>query len=91
MFATAQEAGKYASVEEFTQVSQKQGGWITSRAKLLSRPNVWLIAFWGKYSLSLLPDGRLMMVVGQVAYEVKVSRETLEAVFAPHLNSKWWK
>src|SRR5690349_10933626 len=73
MFDTARQAAKYASVEEFTPVRR---GIVMSRRSLLIRDNVYLMAFWGKYSLSLLKDGTLMMVCGETAYQVNAPVQT---------------
>lgn len=88
MFETAKKAAKYASVEDFTPVRR---GKIMSRRGLLIRDHVYLIVFWGKYSLSLMKDGTLMMVCGETAYEVSVPYNVLETIFEVHREVSWWK
>lgn len=88
MFETARSAAKYASIEDFTPVRR---GKIMSRRSLLTRDHVYLMVFWGRYSLSLMKDGTLMMVCGETAYEVSVPFKVLESIFEVHREVSWWK
>ena len=87
MFRAANDAANYAKPDDFVQVRK---GFVTSRGFLLSRRNVWLIVFWGKYTLSLCEDGKLMMVVGDIAYQVNTSADILRDIFASHRQAEWW-
>lgn len=92
-YAAASRAAKHASVEQFR---QQRRGLVMSRWRMWANENPIPLARWNNDVLLVVLDGakrnrgKLMLVRGELAYEVVTKPDVLRAIYVPHQESRWW-
>lgn len=66
-------------------------GLLMSKREAFKRRSWRMADFPNGNMLVLLADGKMLLVSGEVAYEVSVPFDALAKVFTIHVKSAWWK